>query len=224
MNVNNTYWQVVETEDDLEQLKELARTNTIRQIADMYGMSYAKTATVLRVNDIKAKRPDRPKRPKKSKEPKQPKKDHELTAWASYQNHGKVRNVYYNMLKRCYDETNRSYVYYGGKGIKVCDEWLEDCCNFYRWAKDNGYNETLQLDRIDTNGNYEPANCRWVTAQENNYNRRCTRKVTYKGEVHTLLEWEQITGISKTILADRIYKYKWSIKRALTEKPKTNNV
>jgi hypothetical protein len=210
MNINNTYWQVVETKDDLEKLKELARTNTIQQIADMYGMSYAKTATVLRVNDIRAKRPDRPKKSK------QPKKDHELTAWASYQNHGKIRNVYYNMLKRCYDETNKSYVYYGGRGIRVCNKWLEDCCNFYRWARDNGYNETLQLDRIDTNGNYEPDNCRWVTAQENNYNKRNTRKVTYNNETHTLIEWESITGIPRTVLADRIYKYKWSIERALT--------
>lgn len=221
MNVNNTYWQVVETKDDLEQLKELARTNTIQQIADMYGMSYAKTVNVLRANDIKAKRQDRPK---KSKEPKRPKKDHELTAWASYQNHGKIRNVYYNMIKRCCNPTNKGYRYYGGRGIKVCDEWLADCCNFYRWARDNGYNETLQLDRIDTNGNYEPDNCRWITAQENNYNKRNTRKVTYNNETHTLIEWEGITGIPRTVLADRIYKYKWSTERALTEKPKANNV
>lgn len=227
MNFKKTYWEVVETKDDLSQLREQASNNTIKELAGLYGVSYSKMATVLRVNDIKAKRLKIIRKIKKIKKVKKimlPKKDHELTKWASCQNKGKIRNVYYNMLKRCHDPKNKGYKYYGARGITVCDEWRKDCCIFYKWARDNGYNETLQLDRIDNNKGYSPDNCRWVTPLENSYNKRNTRKVMYKGEVHTLLEWEAITGISKIVLADRIFKYKWTAEKALTTPVKSNNV
>lgn len=213
MDFKNTYWEVVKTKDDLAQLREEASIKTIKEMADFHGISYAKMAIVLRVNDVRAKSPERPE---KEKPVKPPKKDHDLTQWASYQNKGKIRNVYYNMLKRCHDPKNKGYKDYGARGITVCDEWRKDCCNFYKWARDNGYNENLQLDRIDNNKGYSPDNCRWVTLRENAYNKRNTRKVMYNGEVHTLLEWEEITGIPRTVLADRIFKYKWAAARALT--------
>ena len=213
MDFKKTYWEVVETKDDLSQLREQASSNTIKELAVLYAVSYSKMATVLRVNDIKAKRPERVRKVKKIKLPK---KDHDLTKWASCYNKGRIRSVYYNMLRRCHDPKNKGYKDYGARGITVCDEWRNDCCIFYKWARDNGYNETLQLDRIDNNKGYSPDNCRWVTPLENSYNKRNTRKVMYKGEVHTLLEWEAITGISKIVLADRIFKYKWTAERALT--------
>ena len=82
---------------------------------------------------------------------------------------GKER-VYYmwrDMIRRCYDERSDSYNTYGGKGIKVCDEWLEDFKNFLNWANENGYSSKLQIDRIDNNIGYFPYNCRFVEPREN---------------------------------------------------------
>lgn len=143
-------------------------------------------------------------------------KQHDITSWASYCNKGKIRTVYYNMLKRCYDANNPAYHRYGGRGITVCEEWKEDCCNFYRWARDSGYKEGMQLDRSDNNAGYSPENCRWVAPLQNSYNKSNTKKVEYKGVTKTLLEWEKVTGIPREVLADRIYKYSWDIDRAMT--------
>ena len=87
----------------------------------------------------------------------------------------KLQRVWSGMKQRCYNPNNKSYHYYGGKGIKVCDEWKEDFQAFYDWAMSNGYKEGLTIDRIDVNGNYEPSNCRWVTQKQNNENRRLVR-------------------------------------------------
>ena len=187
MDFKKTYWEVVETKDDWTQLREEASIKTIKEMADFHGTSYAKMAAVLRVNDIKAKCPGRPE---KEKPVKSPKKDHDLTKWASCQNRGKIRNIYYNMLKCCHDPENKRYKNYGARGITVCDEWRKDCCNFYKWARDNGYNENLRLDRMDNNKGYSPDNCHWVTALGNPYSKRNARKAMHKGEIHTLQDFE----------------------------------
>lgn len=82
-----------------------------------------------------------------------------------------------NMRQRCNYPSKPEYKYYGGRGIKVCDEWARDFDTFYRWAMANGYAEHLTIDRIDVNGNYEPSNCRWVTMKEQAINKRNTRCV-----------------------------------------------
>jgi len=71
------------------------------------------------------------------------------------------------MKQRCYNPNNRSYKTYGGRGIKVCDEWRDNFMAFHDWAIANGYEEGLTIDRIDNDGDYEPNNCRWITLQEN---------------------------------------------------------
>lgn len=70
------------------------------------------------------------------------------------------------MKRRCYNPNCDPYKYYGGKGVKVCDEWLE-YEGFKSWALANGYSDNLTIDRIDSNGDYEPENCQWVTMSEN---------------------------------------------------------
>lgn len=122
-----------------------------------------------------------------------------------------------NIKSRCNNQNMTAYCCYGGRGIKVCEEWQNDFMAFYSWAIANGYLEGLTIDRIDVNGNYEPSNCRWVTMREQSNNTRRNHLIEYKGETHTISEWARITKINVHTLSNRINRG-WSIERALTEK------
>ena len=110
-----------------------------------------------------------------------------------------IRDIWVNMLQRCENTNNPSYKYYGGRGIKVCEDW-HNLVVFYNWAKESGYKKGLTLDRIDVNGNYEPINCRWATSETQANNTRKNVIVTYQGKSHTLAEWSKITGINYSTL------------------------
>jgi hypothetical protein len=84
----------------------------------------------------------------------------------------RLHRIWTNIKTRCYNQNSPDYKYYGGRGIKMCNEWKEDFKAFYDWAMENGYSEDLTVDRIDTFGDYEPINCRWITIQEQQKNRR----------------------------------------------------
>jgi hypothetical protein len=120
------------------------------------------------------------------------------------------------MKDRCRYKTNDNYERYGGRGIRVCEEWLADYINFYNWAINNGYKEGLTLDRIDSNKNYEPDNCRWATYKEQANNTRRNNFITYNGETHTLTEWAEKLGIKRSTLNTRIHRQHWDIEKALT--------
>lgn len=79
----------------------------------------------------------------------------------------RIYKTWYNMKARCYNEHDSKYKFYGGKGIKVCDEWKNDFNAFYTWAMANGYTDELTIDRIDSTKDYCPKNCRWITMEEN---------------------------------------------------------
>ena len=117
----------------------------------------------------------------------------------------KLYNVWSTMKSRCLNKNNEKYHNYGGRGIKVCDEWLE-FDPFYRWSKENGYKEGLSIDRIDVNGNYSPDNCRWADIETQSYNKRETVKVMVNGKEQTLKELSLTTGINMKTLSTRYVK------------------
>lgn len=132
----------------------------------------------------------------------------------------KIYNVWKGIKARCYNTHSDTYRNYGGRGIKMCDEWRDNPEKFIQWAYANGYKESYtrkecSLDRIDVNGDYEPTNCRWVDSTCQSYNRRDNVLLTCNGESHNLLEWEQITGIKKATIYARVHCYHWSVKKAL---------
>lgn len=109
-----------------------------------------------------------------------------------------------NMRNRCNRKADKEYKHYGGRGIKVCEEWKNDFETFKEWALSNGYYDNLTLDRIDTNGNYEPNNCRWITRKAQNNNMTTNVRLTYNGITHNLSEWSEITGISYPTIQGRV--------------------
>jgi hypothetical protein len=112
--------------------------------------------------------------------------------------------VFQAMKQRCYCESCDVYHRYGGRGIYICDEWLEDRNKFFVWAKDNGYERGLTIDRIDNNGPYSPENCRWVTNTQNQRNKRTNRLLTLEGKTHISIEWAEEKGIVSGTIASRL--------------------
>jgi len=98
------------------------------------------------------------------------------------------------MKQRCLNPRCRAYHNYGARGITVCQDWYE-FEPFCKWALSSGYEKGLDLDRIDNDGNYEPANCRWVDRKTNTNNRRMTIYLTIDGETKPRAIWEEMAGI-----------------------------
>lgn len=130
--------------------------------------------------------------------------------WGKPRTHGlsktRIYQIWADMKDRCNNINSLSYKDYGKRGIKVCNEWLNDFMNFYKWAMNNGYNEKLTIDRIDVNGNYEPNNCRWASWKLQANNKRTSRKITIYGETKTAYEFEKQYGIKAHLLIDRYDK------------------
>jgi len=108
---------------------------------------------------------------------------------------------WYSMLQRCSNQNNKSYRHYGGRGIKVCDDWSD----FRLFMRDMGCKPTKKhtLDRINNDGNYELGNCRWATAKEQVNNRRLSVKVLYKGSVYSLKDLSDLVGVPYTTMNKR---------------------
>lgn len=137
------------------------------------------------------------------------------------QRHTRLYGIWLGMKERCHSSKPR-YKAWHGRGIKVCAEWESDFISFKDWAETNGYKDGLTIDRIDVNGDYCPANCRWISKQAQAWNRTGTRYFEYKGEKKCLSEWAECKGISKAALRSRVYNLGWSIERALETEVHSN--
>jgi len=104
--------------------------------------------------------------------------------------HGNVKHKLYrkwqDMLNRCRNPKVDRYKNYGGRGIRVCQEWTNDFKTYFDWCMANGWEEGLQVDRINNDGNYEPTNCRIVKPLEQHYNKQNTVFVEYNGQKYCL--------------------------------------
>lgn len=127
-----------------------------------------------------------------------------------------LQHIYRKMVKRCYDVNDPNYKRYGARGIKICEQWLNDNNSFREWAVSHGYREDLQIERVDNDGDYCPENCKWITKYEQSLNRRSSVRITYNGKTQTLKEWARELGINNTTLHNRINYYGWSIEKAFT--------
>lgn len=115
----------------------------------------------------------------------------------------KVYRLWAHMKERCFYSKHKSFKHYGGRGITVCNEWL-DSATFIKWALSNGYKEGLTLERKDYNGNYEPSNCEFIPLIEQANNRRSNRPITINGETKNIAEWARIANIGPKTLRHRI--------------------
>ena len=127
----------------------------------------------------------------------------------------RLYSIWANMVQRCTNENHPDYHTYGGRGISVCDEWL-NFVEFQTWALSSGYKSQLTLDRENTNGGYNPNNCRWISIKAQQNNKRTNHSLTYNGKTHDIAEWAVITGIPYSTLRSRVNSLGWSDEKALT--------
>ena len=126
----------------------------------------------------------------------------------------RICGIWRSMKDRCSNPNNKAYCNYGGRGIKVCDEWFNSLEKFYQWSMENGYAEDLSIDRIDNDGNYEPENCRWVDRKIQNRNKRSNHIIEYKGKEKPLCDWADEFGIGYSTILRRL-DLGWTIEEAL---------
>ena len=127
----------------------------------------------------------------------------------------RLRGIYHGMKDRCYNKNAKAYKNYGGRGLKICDEWKNSFEKFYEWAIENGYDREapkgkFTIDRINNDGDYEPSNCRWISMQEQAKNKRRPQRKSKKynifNEKLNYKEIEERYGISQQLFKYRINK------------------
>lgn len=125
--------------------------------------------------------------------------------------------VWQNMKSRCCNPKSKAWGRYGGRGIQICQRWLESFDNFVSDMGPRPHGKTL--DRLDNNKGYSPDNCRWVTYGENNRNKRNTVWIEYDGVTMSLSDWAERLGLNYGTLLSRLRRNKWDVGRLLTEAP-----
>lgn len=119
----------------------------------------------------------------------------------------RLYNIWCDIKKRCNNSRSRYYKHYGGRGIKVCEEWKHDFQTFYDWAMTNGYKDDLTIDRQNVDGDYEPSNCRWVNREEQQNNKRNNHVIAIDGLSMNIAQWARYLKIPRSRI-DSAYKRK----------------
>lgn len=118
--------------------------------------------------------------------------------------HQRLSGIWYGMKDRCYSEDHVAYNRYGGRGITICEEWLDDYFKFEDWALDNGYSEELTIDRIDNDRGYSPNNCRWATQIQQMNNRSNNNLVEINGTIKTISQWARQHNLAWSTIKQRV--------------------
>jgi len=119
--------------------------------------------------------------------------------------------VWNDMRKRCKNKNAKRYKDYGGRGIKICEEWGKTPELFIKWAEQNGYKEGLTIDRIDNNSDYCPKNCTFSTMAEQNNNKRNNHLIEYNGETKNINQWAKQLNVKYGTLWCRLEKNNWNM-------------
>lgn len=133
----------------------------------------------------------------------------------------RLYHIWCSMKGRCYRPSALEYDNYGGRDIKVCEEW-QTFEPFMKWALSNGYSDNLTIDRIKNDEGYCPENCRWIGYKEQANNRRNNRMITAFGETLTLSQWSEKMSINSSTIRGRLARG-WDAEKALTITPSRGN-
>ena len=106
----------------------------------------------------------------------------------------RLRHIYSLMLSRCYNVEDKSYRFYGAKGIKVCDEWIKQPFSFEKWALSNGYADGMTIDRINPTQNYQPNNCQWIPLELNSKWKSTTNDIMVNDIIDSGRGWSKRLG------------------------------
>lgn len=179
---------------DKEKIREYALEHTLNEVALKFCITRQQAKDYCRHHSIKYK----------------------LKEQMSGESRNPLYTVWKGIIGRCENSKNKDFERYGGRGIKVCEEW-KDVRSFISWCNSNGYKKGLQIDRIDNNKDYCPSNCRFISPKENMANRRNTLK--FEGEALTTILEDKIKnpyGIERHTFWYRIKVAKWSVEKALS--------
>lgn len=130
--------------------------------------------------------------------------------------HKRLYTIWSTIKQRCFNPKDDKYHLYGGRGINMCDEWVNDFMAFYNWSLSNGYAPLLTIDRINSNKGYKPSNCRWATTKQQNRNSRRNRVILFNGQKKCIGEWTEFFGFKNKTLIEQRLKRGWSVEMALT--------
>ena len=130
-------------------------------------------------------------------------------------NSERLYQIWKGMKQRTTDKNATNFKNYGGRGITMCVEWLQDYEKFKQWAIDSGYQDGLSIERIDNMRGYCPDNCKWADRNEQNNSKRNNRVIEYYGMKRTISQWAKYLHIGESVLRDRLNRG-WTIDKALS--------
>lgn len=119
----------------------------------------------------------------------------------------RIGKIFRSMVSRCYNSRDDSYKWYGAKGVEICEEWLKNPKSFETWALNNGYTDSLTIDRIYSDQNYCPDNCRWITMEDNSRRAGKVNWITVNELTLTGRQWSDKLGLGLLTIDKYVKSY-----------------